>query len=83
MLNDKNREPFSSIDYLRFEKVLKLAEQLKHWNVSMNTYSSRVMRFLSDTSNALNVTSTGLVSLIKQILDHGFSYVFPGNFQSD
>ena len=63
--------------------MLKLAEQFKHWNVSMNTYSSRVMRFMSDTSNALNVTSTGLVSLIKQILDHNFSYVFPGNFQSD
>ena len=33
LLNDKNGEPFSSIGDPRFEKLLKLAEQLKHMNV--------------------------------------------------
>ena len=27
LLNDVNREPFSSLGYSRFEKVLKLADQ--------------------------------------------------------
>ena len=42
-----------------------------------------IMCLTFDTSNALNVILTGLVSLIKLDLNHGFSNVFPGNFQSD
>ena len=52
-------------------------------NVSESTYSDCVMCLTSDTGNALNRTLTGLLSLIKQFLNHGFSYVLPGNFQSD
>ena len=78
LLNDKNREPFSSIDDTRFEKVLKLAEQFKHMNISESTYSGLVMCLTSDTSNALNVTLTRLVSMIKLLLKS-----FPVHSQSD
>ena len=65
----KNGEPLSSIDDPRFEKMLELAE--KHINVSENTYSGCLMCLMSDTSNALNVTLTGLASLVKLLLNHG------------
>ena len=45
--------------------------------------SPRVMCLTTDTSNALHLTLNGLVSLIKFLLKNGFSYVLPGNFQSD
>ena len=81
--NDKNREPFSSIDYVRFEKMLKLAKQFKHMNVLETTFTGHLIYLTCDTSNPLKVILTGLVSLIKLILNHGFSYILPGNSQSD
>ena len=42
-----------------------------------------IMCLMSDTSNALNVILTRLVSLLKLLLNHGLTYVFPGNFHSD
>ena len=39
LLSDKNREPISSTDDPRFEKMLKLAEQFKDMNVSENPHS--------------------------------------------
>ena len=52
-------------------------------NVLGSTYSGHVMCLTSDTSNPINVTLTRLVSLIKLLLNHDFSYVLPGNFPSD
>ena len=40
LLNDENKEAFSSINYSRFEKMLKLAEQYNHANVSESSYYS-------------------------------------------
>ena len=80
LLNDKKGEPSSSIDDPRFKKMLKLAEQFKHMNGSESTYSGCVICLASDTSNVLNVTLTGHLSLIKLLLNHGFSCVFPENF---
>ena len=80
--NDKNRQPFSSIDQPRFQKLLKMSDQSKHMNVSESTYSSLAIYLMLDTSNDLNVTLIGFASLMKRLLCHGFSYSFPGNFQS-
>ena len=63
--------------------MLKLAEQVKHMNVSESTYSDCIICLTPDTGNSLNRTLTGLLSLIKQFLNHGSSYVLPGNFQSN
>lgn len=82
-LNDKKGEPFSPIDDARFEKMFKLDEQFKHMNVLKSTYNSRGHVSTFDTSNALSVIWTGLVSLIKLLLNHGFSHVLPRNFQND
>ena len=46
-------------------------------------HSGRVMCLTTDTSNALHLTLNGLISLIKLLLRNRFSYVLPGNFQSD
>ena len=83
LLNDKKGKPFSSIDDSRFEKMLKLAEQIKQMNVSESTNNDYLICLTSNTGNALNRTVIGLLPLIKQFLNHGFSYVLPGNFQSD
>ena len=83
LLNGRNREPFSPTDYPKFKKMLKLAEQFKYMNVLGSTSSGHVMCLTSDTSNALNVTLTGLVSLVKLLLSLGSSYILPGNFPSD
>ena len=46
-------------------------------NVSVSTYIGSIMYLLFDTSNALNVTLTRLVSLIKKLLlDLGFRRLF-------
>ena len=71
---------FMSIDDPRFAKILKLSKQFEYINVSEGSYSSCVICFTSDRSNALNVTLTGLFSLIKLLLNHDFRYVFSGNF---
>lgn len=75
----KERKPFSDINDPIFEKMLKLPEQLKHMNVSESTYKTGAMCLTSDTNNALNVTLIGLVSLVKLLLNHGFSYILPEN----
>ena len=49
-------------------------------NVSQGSYSGLVY---STPSNVLNVTLTGLVSLIKFSLNNVFSYAVSGNFQGD
>ena len=63
--------------------MLKLAEQFKYINDLGSTYSGHVMCLASDTSNALNVTLTGLVSLVKLLLSLGSSYILSRNFPSD
>ena len=63
--------------------MLKQAEQIKHMSVLESTYSGCVMCYTFDTSNALNRTLAELLSLIKLFLNHGFSYLLPGIFQSD
>ena len=82
-LNDKNRYPFESVDDVRFQNILNIAEKFKEMNTSLTSYSARVMCLTTDTSQALFRTITGLVSLIKLLLLDGFSYVLAGNFQSD
>ena len=52
-------------------------------NVPESTYSGHVICLTSDTSNELNMTLTGFGKLTKLLLNHSFSYVYPGNFQSD
>ena len=52
-------------------------------NVLGATYNAHVICLTSDISNTLNVTLAGLVSLMKLLLSHGFSYVLAGNFRSD
>ena len=63
--------------------MLKLAKQFKHMNVLGTTFTDHLIYLTCDTSNTLKVILTGLVSLIKLILNHGFSYILPGNSQSD
>lgn len=48
-------------------------------NVSESTYKTGAMCLTFDTNNALNVTLIGLVSLVKLLLNHGFSYILPEN----
>ena len=57
--------------------MLKLAEQFKYMNDLGSTYSGHVMCLASDTSNALNVTLTGLVSLVKLLLSLVLATSFP------
>ena len=52
-------------------------------NILEITCHGQVMCLTFDTSNALNAPLIRLVSLIKLLLNHGFSYVLPENFQSD
>ena len=83
LLNDENRKPFESVDDERFESTLQLAKTFKDMDVSKSRYSGRVMCLTADTSKALHLMLLGLVSLIILLLTKGFSYVLPGNFQSD
>ena len=52
-------------------------------NILERPYSNNIMCLTSDSSDALNRTLTRLISLIKLLLNYGFSKVLAGNFQSD
>ena len=83
LLNDKNTEPFKSIEDERFDKILSMAEKFKEMDLSKSRYCGRVMCLTLDTSNVLFVTLQSLVSLIKLLLQKRFGLVMAGNFQSD
>ena len=44
---------------------------------------TRMLWFTSETSNALHQTLTGIVGLVKCLLDAGCKYVLSGKIQSD
>ena len=49
--------------------MLTLDEQFKHMNISESTDSNHFICLTSYTNKSLNVTLTGLVSLIKMVLE--------------
>ena len=81
--NDKKREPFKSIEDVRFDKILSIAENFKEMDVSKSRYSCSVTCLTLDTNNALFVSLHGLVSLIKLLLQKHFGYIMADNFRSD
>ena len=82
-LNDRNREPFKSLEDERYKFISDMADRFKEMDVSLSKYPGRIMCLTVDTSNAIYVTLKGIVALIKLLLTKGFSYVLPGTFQSD
>ena len=82
-LNDRNREPFRTLEDERYKFINDMADKFKEMDASLSKYSGRIMCLTVDTSNALYVTLQGIVALIKLLLTKGFSYVLPGTFQSD
>ena len=82
-LNDSNREPCRSLEYERLMFIDDMGEQFKKMDASLSKYKGRVICLTVYTSNALHLTLKGIVALIKLLLTKGFTYVFPGIFQSD
>ena len=61
-----------------------MAESFRSMDTSNTSYKHRVMCLTADTSNALNIALTGLVSLAQKLLNKcGLPYVLFKNFQSD
>ena len=74
---------FSSIDEPRSGKMIKVSEQSNIWIIwrTLKVILSCALRPLP--VKLLEVTLTGLVSLIKLAWSRVFSYVLPGNFKCD
>ena len=74
---------FSSIDEPRSEKMIKISEQSNIWMIwrTLTVVLSCALRPIP--VKLLEVTLTGLVSLIKLAWSRVFSYVLPGNFKCD
>lgn len=79
--NDPDRKPYSDKGDNRLEYIEKVAVSFKLMDSSIK--GVRKHGLTSETSNALHQTMTGLVSLIKCLIDVGFKYVLSGKIQSD
>ena len=75
----KRKETIQRYKWPDIWKDVKTTWAIKHMNVSESTYKTGAMCLTFDTNNALNVTLIGLVSLVKLLLNHGFSYILPEN----
>ena len=82
-LNDPIRESFKSTSDERFIFLSEMSTFFEEMDTSKSKHSKRVMCLTTDTSNALKITFSGLIVMIKKLLGKGFHYVLPGSFQSD
>lgn len=79
--NDPDRKPYNDKGDERLEYIEKVATTFKLMDCSIR--GSRKHGLTTETSNALHQTLTGLVSLVKCLIDAGFKYVITGKIQSD
>ena len=80
-LNDRNRDVIRDPNDNRLVFLDKIATSFKKMDNSV--VGHRVRGLTADTSNALYVTLTGFVELIKTLLLTDHQYVMPGKIQSD
>ena len=79
--NDPDRKPYNDKDDERLEYIEKVATTFKLMDCSIR--GSRKHGLTTETSNVLHQTLTGLVSLVRCLIDAGFKYVLTGKIQSD
>ena len=63
--------------------LLVMAASFSEMDPRILPKNMRVKMLTTDTSEALVLTLRGIVSLVKTLLQHGFSYVMLGQIQSD
>ena len=82
-LRDPNRPKFESSDDTRFSFLQQIVGMFKGMNNDQSTIPGRVMNLTGQTSNALDVSITGVQALIKLLLRKGMAYCLTVEFQSD
>ena len=80
-LNDPFRTPLASKNDHRFQLLLSFADAIRIMRGGRSY--ARTSSLTSETRDSLSSTILGLVSLAKELLDAGHSYVLLGQFQTD
>ena len=80
-LNDKDRMPITDCNDKRLLDLSNVVTSLKLMDNSVS--GKRCKGITSETSDAWHVTITGIVNLIKVLLQLDHLYVLPGKIQGD
>ena len=80
-LCDEDRKVFESINDERFQYLEKVSQIMKKMGTKDNR--KRELELTHETADAMSVTISGTISLIKKLLESGFKFVLTGKLQSD
>ena len=82
-LRDPDRAKFESVDDPRFSFLHQMVDMFKAMDNKHSRFPGRVMNLSDQTSNALDVSITGVQALIKLLIEKGVDYCLTAEFQSD
>ena len=82
-LRDPDRAKFERVDDPRFPFLHQMVDMFKARDNKHSRFPGRVMNLTDQTSNALDVSITGVQVLIKLLIEKGMDYCLTAEFQSD